>query len=255
MANLNTQHNFSTSHGAKTPHKYPSDDENLLEVLNRLSVQLYPTGRAWYRPENGVWDRFHGALNVSFARLIEESKLLLDQNIPDNVNFSENDAELWEYRLGLITDSGTSIELRRLAINRKLGHPNNIKARQHPFFIQDQLQKAGFQVYVHENTVPYRTPNEILAIATLETPHGDSLQHSDSTQHGGGNFDLIANSVDVLESYAIGGTQNLRATFFIGGPNLGEFASVPEQRLREFKELVLKLKPAHLVAFTFINYL
>lgn len=250
-----TVHKQGTPHGYATPHKYPSTDTTVLDILNDLSIQLYPTGRAWYRPEKGIWEGFHAAINTSFARLIDDSKLLIDQTIPDNDNFTVTDAELWEYRLGLITNPLLDLELRKQAIKRKLGHPNNIKARQHPLFIQSQLQLAGFDVYVHENTIPYQTPEDVAAITLGELQHGGPTQHGDSTQHGGESFAVIANSIAEVEAYAVGGDENLWATFFIGGPNLGDVATVPLARLREFKELVIKLKPAHTVAFTFINYL
>lgn len=250
-----TVHSQNTPHGYITSHKYPSNDTTVIDTLNDLSVQLYPTGRAWYRPEKGIWEGFHEAINISFARLINDSKNLINQNIPDNDNFNEDDATLWEYRLGLISNTSLDLETRKQAIKRKLGHPNNVKARQHPLFIQNQLQLAGFDVYVHENTVPYKTPESVASTVLGEVQHEDNTQHGDSSQHGGESFTVIANSIEEIESYSIGGDGNLWATFFIGGPSLGDVATVPLARLKEFKELVIKLKPAHTVAFTFINYI
>ena len=107
-------------------------------------------------------------------------------------------------------------------------------------------------MYIHENVPPYQSPFDVLSGSLNEIQHGGITQHGDSTQHGGDNFELIANSIEEVESYSTGGI--LWPTFFIGGPNLGDVASVPRNRLREFKETVIKLKPAHTVAFTFINY-
>lgn len=250
-----TVHKLTTPHALDTPHKFPNKTATQLDILRDLSVQLYPTGRAWYRPEEGVFQNFHDAINVSFVRLLEDMQGLLDSTFPDNANFTVDDAALWEYRLGLITNTSTSLELRKQAILRKLGHPNNIQARQHPLFIQQQLQLAGFNVWVHENTIPYRTPDEITTIVINPSEHGGGSQHGEGFLHGGLNFDVIANSINPVEFYAIGGNENLWATFFIGGEVLGDIAEVPESRLREFKELVIKLKPAHTVAFTFINYI
>lgn len=252
--NDKTQHSVKTEFGYNTPHKYPDSSINVVDELNSLVNQLYPTGRAWYGPENGVFDKLHEAFNLSFSRLIRDGLLAIDKNIPDNDSFSEEDATLWEYRLGLITNQSVDLQLRRLAIKRKLGHPNNIKARQHPLFIQSQLQAAGFDVFVHQNEPPYQTPLEVLNIELTEVQHGGITQHGNSTQHGGDNFDVIANSIEPIENYAIGGAEYLWATFFIGAEIFGNFATVPLNRLREFKELVIKLKPAHTVAFTFINY-
>jgi len=254
----NTVHKNSTPHGFKTPHRFPSLVGNDLEILNALSVQLYPTGRAWYRPENGVFDNFHKAINTSLLRLIQEGRLLIDQTFPDNENFTERDAELWEFRLGLITNDSIDIEIRRGNILRKLGYPNNVRARQNPGFIESQLRSSGFDVYVHENTFPYKTPNEIAVSVIEPLQHGRGLQfetqHGQGSQHGGQSFDVIANSILSFENFSVG-DDNLWATFFIGGVNLGDIAEIKESRLEEFKELVLKLKPAHTVAFTFINYI
>ena len=250
-----TQHGYNTEHGYRTPHKHPSNNVTIVDKLNDLSVQLYPTGRAWYMPEGGVFESFHEVINLSFARLLQEANLLIDKTLPDNDNFDEDDAALWEYRLGLITNTSVDLETRKSAIKRKLGHPNNIKARQHPLFIEHQLQLAGFDVYVHENTPPYQNPFDVLSLSVNEVQHGGPTQHGNGTFHGGDGFDVIANSILPLEQYAIGGDEYLWSTFFLGGPNLGDIATVPANRLREFKELVIKLKPAHTVAFTFINYL
>lgn len=241
------------NHSFFTPHRMPGSSTRMLELFDNLSTLLYPTGRAWYRQDGNNLRKFHEAINVSFARLMQEAKLLIDQTLPDNENFSEQDAALWEYRLGLITNEEVDLELRKLAIKRKLGHPNNIKSRQAQTFIEYQLQLNGFDVYVHENTAPYQTPEQVSEINLLEVQHGEPTQHGLGTQHGGDGFDVIANSTNEIESFSIG-EDNLWATFFIGGENLGDTAEVPYSRLKEFKELVIKLKPAHTVAFTFINY-
>jgi len=253
--NSKTVHGFLTPHGFNTPHKYPFDTTGDLEVLKNLSIQLYPTGRAWYKPENGVFENLHEAINLSMARLINDGRLFIDGLFPDNENFNAEDAALWEYRLGLITNENIDLELRKNSIKRKLGHPNNVKSRQHPLFIQSQLQLAGFDVWVHENTLPYRSPADILSVSVGNVLHGDPTQHGNATFHGGNSYSAIANSIAQVESYAIGSNDNLWATFFIGGQVLGDMANVPVTRLREFKELVIKLKPAHTVAFTFINYM
>lgn len=250
-----TTYGYETEHGYDTEHSYPSTSVGTIDILKNLSTQFYPTGRAWYRPENGVFEKLHEAINLSFFRSINDGKLLIDSLFPDNDNFKSEDATLWEYRLGLLADESTSLELRKQAISRKMGYPNNVKSRQHESFIEKQLQLAGFNVWVHENLPPYQSPIDIAAVSLSNTLHGDPTQHGNATFHGGNSFSVIANSIDEFESYAIGGEQNLWATFFIGAEVLGETATVPASRLREFKELVIKLKPAHLVAFTFVNYI
>lgn len=258
--NTSTIHGLGTPHGHGVPHRFPSaTGENLTDIFADLARQLYPTGRAWWMQKNGVFDNFHKAFNRSFIRILQDCDATLDSTFPDNVNFNENDATLWEYRLGLITNTSLDLETRKSAILRKMAYPSNIKARQHPLFIQGQLQAAGFNVWIHENKFfeggewVYKSPDEIVALSMDLFMHGGDSQHGGGAQHGYLNYEVIANQNTPNESYSIG-SGNLWATFFIGGETLGDTANVPANRLVEFKELVLKLKPAHTVAFTFINY-
>lgn len=261
VTDRSTQHGLRTPHGMRTPHRYPTTPgESYTDIFEDFTRQLYPTGRVWYMKRGGVFDRFHKAINRSFIRLIEDCGLTLDSFFPDNNNFSEEDATLWEYRLGLVTNESLPLSLRMDAIRRKFTYPGNVIARQHPLFIQSQLQAAGFDVYIHENKFfeggewVYKTPGEIAGIGVDNTQHGFGTQHGLGTQHGSSSFEVVANSANPVENYAVGGYDNLWATFFIGGENLGDMASVPESRLYEFKELILKLKPAHTVAYLFVNF-
>jgi hypothetical protein len=248
-----TVHGVGTPHGLRVPHRMPiSSEVNLTDIMANLARQLYPTGRAWWMQNNGVFDNLHKAINRSFIRVLNDCDLTIDSCFPDNENFTENDANLWEYRLGLVTNNSLSLEVRKEAILRKMSYPRGIEARQNKLFIENQLRLAGFDVYVHENLPPYQTPDEIVSLSLELTQHGSGTQHGGGTQHGYINYDVIANEAIVNESFGVG--SNLWATFFIGGENLGEMATIPINRLIEFKELVLKLKPAHTVAYTFINF-
>jgi hypothetical protein len=82
--------------------------------------------------------------------------------------------------------------------------------------------------------------------------YGGDSQYGIGMQYGSSESDVIANLATPNEPYNVG--ENLWATFFIGGQVLGQPAQVPITRQQEFRELVLTLKPAHLVAYTFISY-
>jgi hypothetical protein len=254
-----TMHGLKTPHGYKTPHRMPvSQTQSLGVFFSELSSQLYPTGRAFYMPKNGVMDNFHQAINRSFIRLIEDCYSTLDSVFPDNKNFSLEDCELWEYRFGLISNDALTLEERRSAILRKMSRGRNNKPRQDKYYIENQLQLAGFDVYVHENRFfeggqwVYKSPSDIVAGSANQVQHGLDFQHGVGAQHGASDSQLIANSINPDETFIV---SNLWASFFIGGQVLGDSATIPASREVEFRELVLKLKPAHLVAYTFIDYI
>ena len=178
----------------------------------------------------------------------------------DFSDFTSDDATDWERRLGMIVSPLVDLDLRKLAIKRKMNHPGDIKSRQHYLYIEGQLRAAGFDVYVYENRFPYggsyytRTLFDIIGgVGIDDLQHGDK-QHGDS-QHGGTYSNIIANYIDeTLDSnFAI--PSNLRCTFFIGGSPLGQFANVPIERKQEFRQLILKLKPAQMVGYLLINYI
>ena len=251
---------FKTPFGSKTPFRWPTKIRaSLTSIMSGLAVSLYPTGLAFTFPKFGVGDKLHEAINVSFIRIINDCRSTLDSLIPDNENFNSDDCSLWEYRLGLRSNIYANIDDRRSAILRKMSRGRNVKARQSKDYLEYQLQTAGFNVFVHENGFleggvwVYKTPLDITGSALNLTQHANSVQHGLGLQHGEVSSQVIANSSKPNESFSVG-FGNQWATFFIGGQVLGTTATIPANREIEFRELVLKLKPLHLVAYTFINF-
>lgn len=233
---------------------------NFLPDILALTKQLYPTGIAFKMPKGGFFEKLHLALNESENRAYNAAYGLLDNILPDNANFTEADAYDWERRLGLITGLGVSLEDRKKAIKRKINHPGTIAARQHYLYIQGQLQAAGFDVYVYENRFPYgggtyytRSIYDVAGlIGTNEFQYGEG-QYGDG-QYGPTYGNIIANHIDEVQDQQFYITSNLRNTFFIGGNPLGSFANVNENRKAEFRQLILKLKPAQMIGYLLINY-
>ena len=237
------------------------------QKIMALTRQLYPTGRAFKMPAGGWLEKLHHALGISEAKAYNDAVSLLNGLLPDNPNFTEEDASTWEVRLGMIDGTGTPLEDRKLAIRRKYNHPGNIKARQHYLYVQGQLLAAGFDVYVHENRFDdgaygyeTRTPVEIAGYGGVAgTQHGNGLQHGADVQHGGKWAQQVVNSINNTEDAAFNPGSHLRNTFFIGGADLSSpstaYAYVPANREREFRKLILTLKPAHMVAYLFIVYI
>jgi hypothetical protein len=235
------------------------------KIILNLTKRFYPQGRAFRIPIGSTIEQVHKALAISENIAYESTLTVLDSILPDNVNFTLDDAADWERRLGLITNLSTPFNDRKLAILRKMNHPGTIKARQHYLYVEKSLQDAGFNVFVYENRFlelgvwVTKTPDEVIGPAisgqAVHMFDGAYLEHG-QVQHGGGYGDKlkIANSIDKNEDALFNVGSNLRSTFFIGGPTLGSFAIINPSREIEFRQLVLKLKPAHTVAFPFINF-
>ncbi len=232
----------------------------IIDKIKTLTKQLLPTGRAFWIPVGGDFEKLLDGLHASEARAYADAVSILDSALPDNDNFSTSDASAWERRLGLITNPLVSLADRKLAIKRKMAHPGTIKARQNYRYLEGQLQAAGFDVYVYENRFPdgfggYNT--ESPSVFSLEPDpsvaiqHGD-VQHGDS-QHGGTLGNMISNSIDqTIDDIFV--VTNLRNTFFVGGPTPGSWADVDADRENEFRQLILKIKPVQTVGFLLIHY-
>ena len=77
------------------------------QKIMALTRQLYPTGRAFKMPAGGWLEKLHHALGISEAKAYNDAVSLLNGLLPDNPNFTEEDASTWEVRLGMIDGTGT----------------------------------------------------------------------------------------------------------------------------------------------------
>ena len=123
---------------------------------------------------------------------------------------------------------------------------------------------AGFDVFVYENRFPdggggfeTKTVEEFVSLGTsgFLAIYGDfEWGELEWGQLGVTDVTLIANSIDqtVDSSFDVGA--NLRSTFFIGGPNPGDFTDIDPSREIEFRDLILKLKPTQAIGYLLINY-
>lgn len=226
---------------------------NIAQQLIRLTRSLFPTGRAFRAPLLGPLDNLYRAINQSMETAFNFTGSILDSILPDNPNFTAEDAADWERRLGIAASSTTSLEDRKAAIERKYAHPGNILARQGAPYIEGQLQAAGFNVFVHENLTGVSP--ETYVTGTANTFGGDNSFFGSGITFGSAQADfLVVNSVDreVDATFNLG--SDFRNTFFIGGEVLGTNADVPLARETEFRQLILNLKPTHIAAVLIINY-
>jgi uncharacterized protein YmfQ (DUF2313 family) len=253
-----TQHGLNTPHGSNTPHRLPSIDTTTPVDFFKMVELLYPTGTSWNLPENSQFKKLHDGINLSLVETAVDANGLLDASFPDNNNFDANDASLWEYRYGIEYNAALTLAQRRQNIYAAMAFPQNVLGRQSPSYIEASLREAGFDVHIYENiffsgsTLYQKTPQQVLGTVTTITQFGGGTQFGGQTQFGGGNFSVIANN-ETAESYNPGGI--LWPTFFISGATISTPADVSKFREREFRRLVLKLKPAHTVAFLIVNFI
>lgn len=217
-------------------------DTDFSDKITTLSAQLYPTGRAWWKKKNSIFDKIHQALSLSESRVENDILNLQYDILADSVNMSLTATELWESVFG-ITAKGT-ISDRLSAIYQRQMYPNNELARQSKSFIQNQLQLAGFDVYLHNSNV---SPNSsIYGIFQYgQKKYNETVQ----------SYSLITNEVDETKErpYLISNIGE-KFIFVIGSEISGEYADVSLERKNEFRELVLRLKPAHSIAVLNINF-
>lgn len=224
-----------------------------------LTRSFYPTGRAFKMPKGGVLEKLHDGLAISEERAYLDAMSILNSILPDNAGFTAADATAWEVRLGMITNNAVPLADRKAAIIRKMNHPGTIKARQYYLYVEAQLRAAGFDVYVYENRFALypdgyetKTPEEVSGTTGQDVQYGD-VQYGDA-QMGDAFFEKVVNAIDEDIDLPFNIGTNLRSTFFIGGSPVGTFANVDVFRKKEFRQLILKIKPAQTVAFLFINY-
>lgn len=227
-----------------------------------LTKQLYPQGRAWKFPFDGTLENLHQTLAISEEQTYNDAVSILYAILPDNANFTVDDATEWEVRLGLIVNQLTPLADRKLAIKRKLNQPGAAPAKSNWRYLEEQLQAAGFNVYVFENRFP-DYPDGYITMTPFQfsgdnsffigNQHGD-FQHGDF-QHGGRYTKFVANHIEEARDWYFNIGTNLRSTFFIGGSYEGDFANVDINRKDEFRQLILTIKPVQTVGFLLINYI
>ena len=249
------------------------------DQIKKLTRILYPTGRAYGMPAGGFFDKLHSGLAESEAKAYDDANAILSAILPDNDGFTVEDATDWEFRLGMITNPLVFLADRKLAILRKMNHPGDIPARQSWDFLEQSLQLAGFDVYVHEN-IPEQAPQSFISSDDLfemgddaemglpEMGNSVSLFPSFFNIAEMGDIEMgqiemgevsfnnkVANHIDEFFDSTFSTGANYRSTCFIGGQVEGTFANVDINRKKEFRQTILRIKPVQLVGFLLINYI
>jgi hypothetical protein len=247
---------------------------SLQQILINLSRSLYPIGRAFRMPRpdadsppsGGIFYRLHRALAQSEARAYNDALAIRNSLLPDNDGFTIDDAHDWYRRLGIYDSGLVPLADMKLAIAQRQSFPLTPLNKQSLTFIQQQLRAAGFNVYVYKNrflegsppSYVTKTPGVVLG----SVPSGLAVLNNFTLGDVFLNEQWIDSGVTLCVNYIeeekdavfIMGNQ-YKETFFICGDPLGTFATVDVNRKIEFRQLILKLKAAHMCAFLFVNYI
>jgi hypothetical protein len=234
-------------------------DEAAIEIYTTedgepLTTEVSPVS------SGGIMYRLYRALSLEFGRLWAAVVNVQDAALPDNPNFTIEDAHRWYARLGLYDSGAVSLSDMKMAITQKMSWAVTPLDKQRYLFIQGQLQAAGFDVYVYENRFlpgpTTKTVAEVLGIpvgrAVYGSFHYGEVDYNETYATAG--VSLLANYIEDEKDATFSIGSNYRSTFFVAGATIDTFADVPESRHIEFRQLLLQLKPAQTVGFLFINY-
>jgi len=244
--------------------------------LHSLAIQRrLPTGRAW----NGeVMKGVLNGISSEFNTAEDNATAIADIN---NILFNDK-LEAWQNVLGLIP-AGTLTEQNNDVV-RKLRDIGGITAQD----IEDSLQAAGFDVYVHLNHFEGTDDQFLLGGASqlggaayLTAPKVYGIDprpylnsSSDFSLGNPGSFlgsaylqtprqsNIVVNSILASEDekYRSSITDtaaqiNWQYIFFIGGQTFGTSTDVDTDREAEFRRLILELKPLGMMVILLINYI
>ena len=244
--------------------------------LNLLVKKLLPNGRVYNALDNTNVDKLIVSINGNGSLLpgttekfLADCDNVLDAILPINDNFTDgttnpndNDCNDWERRLGItqwgITSASTPTKAQRIAaIKTAYRYPGTTKPRQSASYLQSQLQSAGFNVFVFEN-LDNLSPADVTGLPIGDATYG-AIDYG-TTDYGASLYSvdvtICANHIDQAQDedfYIPAG--NYHGTFFICNAILGQFQDVPLIQRNQFRQLILKLKPAHMVAYLLINYI
>lgn len=219
------------------------------DLFFRVLRHLLPTGRAWRLFLGTQIDQFMRGL-VEFMPAIREyiDLVWLDTQPQDTRQLAQ-----WEGIFGLDPAGLTDQERRD-----RLAAAWTALGGQSPRYIQDVLQAAGFDVYIHEWWVPgtnppvARDPSGTLSFVTaqdgVELMQDGGQDAEEGNLDGGGPGDgyLLPNglSSEGGQVPAPSDPDQRPYVLYFGGQTFGDAAQIPATRRDEFETLLQMIKPA-----------
>ena len=226
----------------------------------RIIQHLLPRSRAWSIVIDKTLRKFFEGLSGFFDHV----KVFIDDRYDDLGPQRTQQLTLWEEQFGLLLSDSLTEQQRR----DRLSAEWKATGRQDPRYIQDTLQNAGFNVYVHEWWVPgsdplvIRNPNDYPGLKALVNILKDrvdafTIAGEPLAQCGEPNAQCenILTSVFTDRVYALPADPNVYPYFYyISGQTFPNTAIVPAARREEFEELVLRIGPLQLWVGLLIDY-
>lgn len=227
---------------------------SISDKIKALTQQLYPTG-ILFKIVSKTWkNAFVNGLIKCEARAYSDTLNILSGLLPDNDDFTSNDAERWESALKLPEISGLTLSERKMRITRKIGHPGGVLNRQSSEYLERQLHDAGFtNLFVYDN-LSGQSPN----VAMGESLEVYQLGNAQCGQRPLAQIypkKIINSKVNEYDKNFMWGLGNLTPTFFISADPITATAQVNSTRESELRELILKIKPAGTVGYLNINFI
>lgn len=238
-----------------------------LSVL-RLFHHLLPDGHAWRLLDGKMLVRFLKGL----AHGPTTARDFLDAVYGDRFAETTRELEESEYEYGLLAPATEAARREQLAAARlAIGG-------QSPGYLQDTIQAAGFDVYVHEWWEPETEPREVRDPRDYtEVPISGTVQCRATNQYqcreaiggpaGTGKQALCDGYLANYPRYfanknrqgfappPIPSTPSAwRYFLYFGGEVFGDDAEIPAARRDEFERLIRKYSPAHLWLVTLVTY-
>jgi len=226
----------------------------------RTFQHLLPRAKAWNITIDKKLRQFFDGLTVIQSDVIDNANDAHAELRPETAT----DMDRWFDQFNLI-QSGT------LATDREsLAGAWILNDYQSPKQIQDTLQAAGFDVYIHEwwnvpviGSPTVRNPASYIAVGYnrySSVAGADEMVSGDSSAVSGAYFEdngyMLVNKTDdgVVYSVPVNAAE-WPYIYYVGGSVFGSYASVPAARQNEFETLLLKTKPAEQWIGVLVTYI
>ena len=233
-----------------------------MSVFFKLFQRLLPTGKAWQIVVDKPLRRFFEGLSETPADVKEFADEVLLDAFPDTTRQLTE----WERQFGLRANGNTAERRRAVDVAWKAS------GGQSPRYIQDLLQAAGFDLYVHEwwssGPAPWvaRDPRDYTtqpitgAFQCFDGPGAPECFDGPGAPYCN---DFLANDPGYLVNLDLtkrapppvpDDSSKWPYFLYIGAETFPNRAEVPDWRRSELEALVLKLKPAQQWVVMLVDY-